>query len=195
MNNPVFVYLAGPIYGCTHSEAKDWRKDVAAQLAQHGITAISPLRCEPHVGERYDLSYADPAFGAARSILAKNFLDLQRADFVLVYFPPVSEPDELRAIADKVQDSVGFVFDEDNTADTLRRIANKGPQRSVGTIGELSWAYALRKPVCVVSEDPFAHGHPFIAEQPNWPVMSNMNDAVRLITGLFSAYATGVHNV
>lgn len=82
-----FVYLAGPIAGCTHEEAKDWREYVAENLKPHGIIGISPLRCEPIVGEVYALHYTDPKFGTARAISSKNKFDTRNCDMVLCYFP------------------------------------------------------------------------------------------------------------
>lgn len=35
MGGPVRVYLAGPIYGCTDSEAMDWRSEARALLIGH----------------------------------------------------------------------------------------------------------------------------------------------------------------
>src|SRR5258706_8501454 len=73
-----FVYLAGPISGCTGPEAHDWRVNVSGQLARHFIKGVSPLRCEPLRGERYSLTYEDPRFGTARAIASKNFMDVQK---------------------------------------------------------------------------------------------------------------------
>lgn len=81
------VYLAGPIAGCDKSEANDWRHQVGAILEMHGIRGISPLRCEPIVGERYMLNYADPKFGTARAIGSKNLFDVRSCDMTLVYLP------------------------------------------------------------------------------------------------------------
>lgn len=81
------VYLAGPILGCTHGEANDWRKAVADALAPHGITGISPLRCEPMVGEVYQAGYADDKFGTSRAIGSKNLFDTTNCTLVLAYLP------------------------------------------------------------------------------------------------------------
>lgn len=81
------IYLAGAISGRTKSEANDWRADVSAKLARHFIKGISPLRCEPLIGERYGLTYQDPRFGTARAIASKNFMDVQNTDMTLCYFP------------------------------------------------------------------------------------------------------------
>jgi nucleoside 2-deoxyribosyltransferase len=81
------IYLAGAIAGCDKGEANDWRDDVRAKLAQHGIIGISPLRCEPMVGKRYELNYEDPKFGTKQAIAAKNELDVRTCDLTLVYLP------------------------------------------------------------------------------------------------------------
>jgi len=82
-----FVYLAGPILGQTESEANDWWRNVASELATYGIVGISPLRCEPIRGSTYGLYDPDPRFGTARSIMHKNMYDVQTCDAVLAYIP------------------------------------------------------------------------------------------------------------
>jgi nucleoside 2-deoxyribosyltransferase len=82
-----FVYLAGPIKGCTEASAKNWREYVAEELERHYITAISPLRCEPLVGERYGVGTDDPKFGTARAIMNKNLYDVRACDAVIAYLP------------------------------------------------------------------------------------------------------------
>src|SRR5258708_5454644 len=57
------------------------------RLAGIGIMGISPLRCEPLIGERYGTGYNDPRFGTPRAIASKNFMDVQRCDMTLCYFP------------------------------------------------------------------------------------------------------------
>lgn len=186
-NSPPIIYLAGPIFGCTEGEAKDWRAYVTERLYPFSIRTISPLRCEPLIGERYDVAYADPCFGMPKAILAKNFLDLQRCDMTLAFFPPVEEPAQLQEIARRVTTHAPAMPGAD--VETLYRIAAKGPQRSVGTIGEVSWAYALRKPCVLVTQDAFIKSHPFTQCQPDWPILDTLDDAVRLIKGLYQDYA------
>lgn len=82
-----FVYLAGPIMGCTGPEANDWRRQVDSALKEHGIVGVSPLRCEPLIGERYTAEYPDPRFGVPRAISAKNRHDVQNCDITLAYLP------------------------------------------------------------------------------------------------------------
>ena len=82
-----FVYLAGPIMGCTGQEANDWRRYVDDRLQDNGIIGISPLRCEPLVGERYTAEHPDPRFGVPRAIAAKNRFDVKVCDIMLAYLP------------------------------------------------------------------------------------------------------------
>lgn len=81
------VYLAGPILGCNGAEANDWRTYVADKLKDHNIVGISPLRCEPLVGERYGIGTPDPRFGTPRAIAAKNKFDVRECDIILAYLP------------------------------------------------------------------------------------------------------------
>lgn len=81
-----FIYLAGPILDCDKDEANDWRKFVQDNLIE-GVVGISPLRCEPLVGEKYAMQYDDPRFGTAAAISAKNLYDTRNCDMVLAYMP------------------------------------------------------------------------------------------------------------
>lgn len=175
------LYLAGPIYGCTEGEAKDWRAWVVEQLPF--MRCISPLRCEPMVGKTYDLHYEDLCFGHPKSILAKNFLDQQTCNMTLAYFPTPPEIAELDKIAE------GICVSHPEFSEALKRINKKGIQRSIGTIGEVSWCYATRKPCIVVSHDALITHHPFTRLQPDWPVLPDLTHAMRLIRGIWRDYA------
>jgi len=197
----VNIYLAGPIFGTTGPEANDWRNDMTNRLRPYGINCISPLRCEPIVGERYDTQYDDPCFGTGKAIVSKNFLDVQACSMALVYMPKPPAVDELAAIIERLKglpkvlaDIVGLSVDGDDDVKsilddvkTLERLAVLSPQRSVGTIGELSWCKALSKPVAVVSDDPLVKRHPFFEEQAGW-WLDNLDEAERLIVGLWKDY-------
>lgn len=199
MSRPL-IYLAGPIFGTTGAEANNWRNDMTARLAPHGIGCISPLRCEPIIGDRYDTQYADPCFGTGQAIVSKNFLDVQRCDFALVYMPKPPAVDELAAVIDRMEGLSTLIknmfgdLDDDATkavhedVATMKRLAVMSPQRSIGTIGELSWCYALQKPVAVVSDDPLVKRHPFFERQSGW-WLDTLDEAERLIVGLFTDYA------
>ena len=85
------VYLAGPIMGCDHGEANDWRIDFAIRIVPFYIRGVSPLRCEPLIGKRYSMMDKDPKFGTARAIGAKNVFDVRSCDLMLAYLPLPAE--------------------------------------------------------------------------------------------------------
>lgn len=87
-----YVYLAGPILGCDHDEANDWREhvDVRMQEAIRGLVGISPLRCEPLHGERYAFGGKCP-LTTGRGIGGKNEFDVRNCDFVFAYLPKPAE--------------------------------------------------------------------------------------------------------
>ena len=174
------IYLAGPISGTTGAEANDWRHDMTARLARHGIVGISPLRSQPQIGERYDFHYADPCFGAPAAIVGKNFLDLRTCDMTLAYMPTPPDSALLTGVADKMDG-----LSQNRRASLLRRMK---VLRSIGTIGEISWCYALQKPCAIVSDDPVVRAHPFMTVQANW-MLSTLDEAERLIVGLYADYA------
>ena len=81
-----FIYLAGPIAGCTQEEANEWREYVRSMLP-HAIVGISPLRCEPlKEGMTYTEEGASPKMWSdPRAIATKNWLDTESCDLVLAY--------------------------------------------------------------------------------------------------------------
>ncbi|HCX23421.1 MAG TPA: hypothetical protein DHN29_15990 [Cytophagales bacterium] len=81
------VYLAGPIALCDRGEANDWRHDISARLDAFGVVGVSPLRCEPLVGDKYDLVYEDVRFGTPKAIAGKNYFDTKQCDLILAYLP------------------------------------------------------------------------------------------------------------
>ena len=83
-----YIYLAGPIAGCTQEEATEWRDDVQKSLP-HGIIGISPLRCEPlKEGMRFTEDGAtEKMWSDPRAIATKNWLDTESCDLVLAYLP------------------------------------------------------------------------------------------------------------
>jgi len=81
-----FIYLAGPVAGCDKKEAKDWRTWVINHLKPN-IVGISPLRCEPLIGQKYELQYNDLKFGTPKAISGKNYLDTVTCDAILAYLP------------------------------------------------------------------------------------------------------------
>lgn len=83
----IYIYLAGPITGCTDGEANDWRSKMEADLESMGFVGVSPLRCEPIVGNVYQPEYDDNQFGHPQVIAAKNKEDVRRCDLTFAYLP------------------------------------------------------------------------------------------------------------
>ncbi len=83
----IYIYLAGPITGCTDGEANDWRSKMEADLESMGFVGVSPLRCEPIVGDVYQPEYDDNQFGHPQVIAAKNKEDVRRCDLTFAYLP------------------------------------------------------------------------------------------------------------
>lgn len=84
--NKRYCYLAGPIAMCDKGEANDWREYVQSKLPKN-IKGVSPLRCEPLIGDRYELIYDDPRFGTPGAIGGKNWFDTVNCDLILAYLP------------------------------------------------------------------------------------------------------------
>lgn len=83
------VYTAGPITGCNHTEATDWREKVRIALAESGIDTISPMRGKPNIGEgntytaAITRAFTDPLRTSA-GINTRDFNDVKRADLIFV---------------------------------------------------------------------------------------------------------------
>lgn len=81
------IYLAGPIAGQTVEQANNWRNWMEENLAKHDMQGVSPLRCEPIIGEVYGHEYDDNRFGHPQVIAAKNKEDVRRCDLTFAYLP------------------------------------------------------------------------------------------------------------
>lgn len=83
------VYLAGPISGLSYEGATDWRNDVCVELAEFGITGLSPMRHKEYLLGETTLADAyddDPlkALSTSKAITTRDRWDCQRADLVLM---------------------------------------------------------------------------------------------------------------
>lgn len=81
------VYLAGPISGTSFHGCNDWREAVAKELAEVGVTALSPLRGKkarlesvPTLADHYD----DDPLTRLPGIVGRDRFDVMRADAILV---------------------------------------------------------------------------------------------------------------
>jgi hypothetical protein len=187
-----FVYLAGPILGCTEDEANNWRAKVDSILRPHNIIGMSPLRCEPIRGPRYTMESPDPKFGTARAISSKNLFDVHRCRMGIFYIP------KPRATFEEVKDRFDHWRVGYDTAghaaytpfDAFKAGMDAAKKHSFGTVGELFWMNALEKPTILVSDDPFIQSHPVIDAASNWK-LETLEDACEVVIGLLGGYAGG----
>ena len=59
---------------------------------------------------------------------------------------------------------------------------------SIGTIIELAWAHALRKPTVLVSDYDLVTCHPVVQANASW-IVSTLNEGVEIIIGVLGEYA------
>lgn len=145
------VYLAGPISGLSYGEATGWRQEVRDQLLRSGIKAASPLRAKVYIreaaataglkGEPFEIDQSSPA-------IDENDMDA----------PAVRAMSNSRGITTRDR------FDCLN-CDVLF-VNLLGTERvSIGTVMEIAWADAMRKPIVLVIEDEAnLHDHAMIRE-------------------------------
>lgn len=175
-----YVYLAGPVTGCTGSEAKDWREAMMTALCDIGLVGVSPIRCEPPVSGRYSPQYADPKYGTARAIASKNLMDVKMCDVTLAYFPKREEAHEIWDTPTPFQP-----FATMDVVASRKIIPKREP--SLGTVAEIAWANALGKPVIVVAEDNFVYEHAVCNACAGW-MLRTLDEAVELIEGILGVY-------
>ena len=58
---------------------------------------------------------------------------------------------------------------------------------SYGTVGELAWAHAFRKPTVMVSDDQIIHEHPVIDTCSGWKT-ETLDDAIDIIIAVLEDY-------
>lgn len=83
------IYLAGPITGLSYGEARHgWRAEFASWIDQSKIDLYSPMRQEGHLAEVQAIEHKayDGILSQARAIVAKDRLDVKRADLVIAGF-------------------------------------------------------------------------------------------------------------
>jgi nucleoside 2-deoxyribosyltransferase len=164
----IHVYLAGPITGCTNSEANDWRAVFSDQLRRASrpilhrvdfdgseLIGVSPLRCEPIVGDIYAPEYDDNQFGNPQVIAAKNKEDVRRCDVTFAYLPATNPA-------------------------------------SVGTLQEIGWAAGMGKPIILVTDNDHVRENAVIKATVPWRFRESGEDgfgkSVEVIAGIFGVY-------
>ncbi len=161
-----FVYLAGPIAGCSYKEATDWREAVVQDFAP-GIIGISPMRLKEWCARVREITDVDQyreitdeaeylITGEGHAIGTRDFFDVGHADMVLAYLP-----------------------------ETLN---SRRP--SWGTSIEIGWASAQRVPVVLVTDDPSLVKHPLVRTHVGW-IVPTLELGVAVVNSVLGAYVEG----
>ena len=144
----MYVYLAGPISGCSYGGATDWREAVKRELANRGIMGVSPMRGKHYLLQETSIgdSYANEVLSCQKGITARDRWDCQRCDLVLANFI--------------------------------------GAQRvSIGTVMELGWADAARRPIIVAMEEGNVHDHAMVREVAGF-IVPTLEQAVQVVKAI-----------
>jgi len=163
------VYLAGPISGLSYGEATGWRTEVRDQLLRSGIKAASPLRAKVYIRECVEIDQASPAID-----FPDQGMPSPGMDEVAVNVMSNSRGITTRDRFDCLNCDVLFV----NLLDTEKV--------SIGTVMEIAWADAWRKPIVLVMEDESnLHDHAMIRECVGFrvPTVSEGVEIVKAILG------------
>ncbi len=139
-----YVYLAGPIAGCSYDEAMSWRDEIQEDFLP-GIVGVSPMRLKewcartPQIADidQYRTITSQEEFlltGESHAIKARDYHDVSRCDMIVAYLPKSS---------------------------TERR-------PSWGTAIEMGWASDMCKPIVLVTDDESLAAHPLVRESVGW---------------------------
>lgn len=79
------VYLCGPVTGLSYEDARFWRKEAIALLSDD-VEVIDPLRDRNYLMDEQEInsSYDDNLLSTPSMIMTQSYLDVQRADALLV---------------------------------------------------------------------------------------------------------------
>lgn len=86
------VYLYGPITGLSFAGAQDWRTWMRAELAPHGIDAVSPLRFKDYLANLEQISGHGRDYlhmgvlSTPPAVIARDKFDVLRADMLVGNF-------------------------------------------------------------------------------------------------------------
>jgi hypothetical protein len=128
------IYLAGPIRGLTYDESEDWRSRVAGSMPDT-IACYSPLRAKHFLRAHGRLGLG----GAASDTYPENPLSTARGILTRDHFDCM-------------------------TSDLIFCNLLGATAISIGTVMEIAWAWAYRKPLVVCIEPDNLHDHPMIRE-------------------------------
>jgi nucleoside 2-deoxyribosyltransferase len=144
------VYLAGAISGLNFGDAKSWRDVAVERLKEHDIDGYSPLRAKEYLEQIGNIENSYDTVGDFNTPLSTAKGIMTRDHY-------------------DVQSSDAVL------------VYLKGAERvSIGTVMEIAWAFAYRKPVVLVVEKGHLHEHPMISEAVGYEV-DNLEDGIFMI--------------
>lgn len=165
-----FVYLAGPIAGCSFKEATNWREAVAGDFAP-GIVGISPMRCKEWCKrvrkitsiKQYERITDEGEYlvsGESHAICARDRNDILRlSDMLFVYLPKV--------LNDR--------------------------RHSWGTGHEMGLADGARVPIVLVTDDKQLATHPLIRESVGW-IVPTLELGIVVVNSVLEVYVGEENN-
>ena len=159
-----YVYLAGPIAGCSFKEATNWREAVSADFLP-GIIGVSPMRLKDYckrvrkIGDvkQYERVADQQEWlltGESHAICARDFNDVRTADLLFAYLP--------------------------------KKLNDRRP--SWGTAIEFGWASAQRVPVLLVTDDKNLAAHPLVRESAGW-IVPTLELGIAVVNSVLGVYA------
>lgn len=158
-----YIYLAGPIAGCSYGEATDWREYVTARFMP-GIIGISPMRLKEwcqRVNTIKDVSQYEKVTteaeylisGESHAIRARDFNDVRTCDMTFINLP--------------------------------KELNDRRP--SWGTGIEIGWGSAIQKPMVLVTDDDNLAAHPLVRESAGW-IVPTLEMGVAVVNSVFGDY-------
>lgn len=151
------VYLAGPISGLSFNGAVDWRQEAIEELSDVGIRGLSPMRYKEY---------------------------LKAEDLIIDSY---EEGKDIHSLAPILSSSRGITTRDRwdvSRCDVLLVNLLGAKTVSIGTVMEIAWADAYRKPtILVMEEQGNLHDHSMIRESIGYRVTS-MEDAIEVTKAL-----------
>lgn len=153
------VYLAGGITGMTFDGCNDWREYAIRWLYERGIAGYSPLRAKEYL----------KAVNEQSGISA---MQKQYDGFVLSTPKGINSRDHYDCM----------------TSDLILVNLMGAKLVSIGTVMEIAWGFAYRKPVVVAMEkEGNLHDHPMIRESANF-FLPSLDDALQTAAYILLPY-------
>lgn len=174
------IYLAGPISGHYKKGAMDWREKATKIIEEdfefdYNYIVKNPLRDKGLDKFRGKIKNAYDGAGPLRTeqaIFYRDFNDVYTCDLVLANF-------EETAIK-SVTASVKIPGPAIGAGENIKTKSVDIQLASIGTVMELSWAWAFRKPVGLVLPKKNVHDHTFIKRTAT-VIVETLEEALEVI--------------